>query len=136
MSCSASNVHSPMVAASNFACCAQSTYVQDQVCTQINITPVAPTTTTQDLYVIDINPAKLYVTGTLSISSAPVGSTLRVNYLLGSVLVETDTIIPGTALAFTKSGFDTIQLSYTTISGSATPNIVGELCLTIRYPVS
>ncbi|SFL55319.1 Protein of unknown function [Paenibacillus sp. 1_12] len=71
------------------------------------------------------------------ISAAPVGRTITVNFLLGGpagTIVETDTITPGTALAFTKTGFDTIQLEVT--AGGVTPNITGELCVTPRYPIS
>lgn len=136
MSCYA-DIQSPKVAYSHLTCCAQNTYVQDQLCTQINITP-GTAAFTQELYVVNINPAKLFATGTLFISAAPANRVLTVNFFLGGatgVLVETDTVIPGTALAFTKSGFDTIQLSVTAGVG-VTPNITGELCLTLRYPVA
>ncbi|MBU6146473.1 MAG: DUF3992 domain-containing protein [Paenibacillaceae bacterium] len=131
------DIQSPRVAYSHLTCCAQSTYVQDQLCTQINIAPEIAAFA-QELYVVDINPAKLFVSGTLFISAAPAGRVLTVNFFLGGAggtLVETDTVIPGTALAFTKTGFDTIQLAVTAGIG-VTPNITGELCLTVRYPVA
>lgn len=137
MGCHQSEVYSPKVATSSLVCCSQSTYVQDQICTPINITPGIDAFS-QELYVVDINPAKLFVTGTIAISAAPAGRVLTINFYLGGAggtLVETDTVIPGTALAFTKSGFDTIQLAVTAGIG-VTPNITGEICLTIRYPVA
>ena len=111
MGCRCGSSRGPMVAESNFSCCSQVTYVQDQVCFNINITPVA-TEITQDLYRLNVNPMNLFVSGTIQIGAAPAGRTLTVNFLLGGPagkIIETDTITPGTALAFTKTGFDTIQ---------------------------
>ncbi|MEK8132657.1 S-Ena type endospore appendage [Paenibacillus filicis] len=137
MSCRGGFGRGPSVAESNFSCCNQVTFVQDQVCFSINITPVA-TEITQDLYTLNVNPTSTYVSGTLTIGTAPAGRTITVNFLLGGpggTIVYTDTITTGTALAFTRTGFDTIQL-VVAAGVAVTPNITGELCVTPRYPVS
>ncbi|OCT17208.1 hypothetical protein A8709_23465 [Paenibacillus pectinilyticus] len=126
-----------MVADSNFSCCSQVTYVQDQVCIPLNIVAVA-TAITQDLYRLNVNPLNLYVSGTILVAAAPAGRVLTVNFFLGGptgTLIETDTLTIGTALAFTKTGFDTIQLEVAAGVG-ITPNITGELCVTPRYAIS
>ncbi|MFC3803462.1 DUF3992 domain-containing protein [Cohnella sp. GCM10012308] len=135
--CRGGSSRSPMVAESNFSCCTPATFVQDQVCFNINITPVATEITT-NLYRLNVNPLSLFVSGTLLIGAAPAGRTLTVNFLLGGptgTIIETDTITAGTALAFTKTGFDTIQL-VVGAGAAVTPNITGELCVTPRYPLS
>lgn len=80
----------------------------------------------------------LYVSGSISISGAPAERLLTVNWLLGGptgTIVETDTHIPGTALIFTKTDFDTIEL-VVAAGTDVTPNITAEICVTARYPVS
>ncbi|WP_084224575.1 DUF3992 domain-containing protein [Paenibacillus pectinilyticus] len=137
MSCRGGSSRSPMVADSNFSCCSQVTYVQDQVCIPLNIVAVA-TAITQDLYRLNVNPLNLYVSGTILVAAAPAGRVLTVNFFLGGptgTLIETDTLTIGTALAFTKTGFDTIQLEVAAGVG-ITPNITGELCVTPRYAIS
>ncbi|WP_025849467.1 DUF3992 domain-containing protein [Paenibacillus ehimensis] len=137
MGCKFSSSRAPMVAESNFSCCSQVTFVQDQICTPINITPVA-TAITQVLYSINVNPINIYVSGSIMIGAAPTGRTITVEFLVGGAtgtVIETETITPGTSLAFTKTGFDTILLLIA--AGTAvTPNITGEICVTPRYPVS
>ncbi|MFB9330816.1 DUF3992 domain-containing protein [Paenibacillus aurantiacus] len=137
MGCRGSSSRSPMVAESNFSCCNQVTFVQDQVCYPINITPIAGAIT-QDLYRLNVNPASVYATGTITVGAAPAGRAITVNFLVGGptgTVIETDTITPGTAFAFTKTGFDTIQL-VVAAGAAVTPNITGEFCITPRYPLS
>jgi hypothetical protein len=112
--------------------------VQDQVCSDINITPITSGAFATDIYRSNLNPGRLYLSGTLLITAAPAGRTITVNFRLGGptgTIVETDTILVGTSLAFNKTGFDTIEL----VVGAGTdltPNVTGQLCLTSRYPVA
>ncbi len=125
------------VAYGSLTCCRQSTFVQDQVCTPINIDVNTVDQISQVIYVNNINPARLYATGYINISAAPDNRTITVYFLLGGLtgtIVEQDTIIPGTALSFTKSGFDTIQIAIAA-GTDITPNVSGEFCITVRYPV-
>jgi hypothetical protein len=126
-----------VVADTNFACASQTTYVQDQICSPFDIALNTGAIST-DIYRSNLNPAKLYVSGSLSVDSVPVGRSVTVNFRLGGptgVIVETDVVYPGTSLAFTKKGFDTIELLIS--AGTVTtPNVTGQLCLTERYPVA
>ncbi|QQZ64561.1 DUF3992 domain-containing protein (plasmid) [Paenibacillus sonchi] len=137
MGCKCSSSRAPMVAESNFSCCNQVTFVQDQICTPINVIPTAAAIT-QILYRNNLNPISLFVSGSVKIGSVPAGRSITVDFLIGGptgTVIESDTITPGTSFGFTKTGFDTILL--TIAAGTAvTPNITGEVCVTPRYPIS
>jgi hypothetical protein len=137
MGCSQNQTCGAVVANGNFACTTQTTFVQDQICSPFDIA-LSTSAISTDLYRTNLNPARLYVSGTLSLDSAPVNRSLTVNFRLGGptgIIVETDVVFPGTSLAFTKRGFDTIEI---VISAGAdiTPNVTGQLCITERYPVA
>lgn len=126
-----------MVAESRFSCCNQISYVQDKVCIPINMTP-ADTEMTQNLYRLNMNPMNVYVSGTINVGAAPADRTITAIFLVGGpggTIVATDTITPGSALAFTQTGFDTIQLVIGA-GAAVTPNITGELCVTPRYSLT
>ncbi len=121
----------------NFSCCSQKSYVQDQICFPFNIIPVT-NSFFQELYVAGINPTKLFSTGTIFVSSAPVSRIITLNFYIGgsaSTLVNSVQITPGTTLSFTQSGFDTIELAVSACHTN-TPNITGNVCMTVRYPVN
>ncbi len=126
-----------VVADSNFACTTQTTFVQDQICSPFDIALGTGAIST-NIYRTNLNPARLYVSGTISVDSVPAGRSVTVNFRLGGptgVLVQTDVVFPGTSLAFTKKGFDTIELLISA-GTNTTPNVTGQMCLTERYPVA
>ncbi len=137
MSCTGSSSQSPSVAFSNFSCCSQSTYVQDQTCKLFDI--AAPILGVNPvIFVSNFNTSRLYASGTITITTAPTDRVIEVLFLLGGptgTIIETDTIVVGGVLTFMKTGFDTIQL---TIGPGAllTPNVTGEICMNVRYPVA
>jgi hypothetical protein len=138
MGCQTAFSCSPTVANSNFACSTQNTYVQDQLCSDINITPNTTGAFSAIIYQSNLNPARLFVSGTIAIGGAPAGRTIDVLFRLGGptgTVVQTDTIVVGTALAFNKTGFDTIEL-VVGAGDELTPNVTGQLCITSRYPVA
>jgi hypothetical protein len=137
MGCSQNNTCGAVVANGHFACTTQTTFVQDQICSPFDIALNTGAIST-DLYRTNLNPARLYVSGTLSLDSIPAGRSVTVNFRLGGptgVIVETDVVYPGTSLAFTKRGFDTIEILISA-GDVTTPNVTGQLCLTERYPVA
>jgi hypothetical protein len=138
MSCYPRNACGAIVAESHFACTTQTTFVQDQICSTFDIAVDTIEAITTDLYRTNLNPARLYVSGTITVDSAPDARIVTVDFLLGGptgTIIETDTILVGTSLAFTKRGFDTIRI--TLGAGNATtPNLTGQLCITERYPVA
>ncbi|TXK67388.1 DUF3992 domain-containing protein [Paenibacillus sp. N3.4] len=119
------------LAVGNHECCSQTSFVQDKLCAPYTITSVTPLIT---IYALNTNPSKTFVSGTISLESGPTGGDVTVTFLLGATIVETDTLIVGASLAFTKSGFTSITLTGT---GAApfTPPYQGEFCLTPRYPL-
>jgi hypothetical protein len=138
MSCQTNFTCGPSVAYGSLTCSNAPTYVQDQVCSDINITPITTGAFSTDIYRSNLNPSRLYVSGFISITDAPLNRTITVNFRLGGptgTIVETDTILPGTSLAFNKTGFDTIEL----VVGAGedlTPNVTGQICVTSRYAVN
>jgi hypothetical protein len=138
MSCQTNFACGPSVAYGNVACGNTPTYVQDQVCTDINITPITTGPFSTDIYRSNLNPSRLFVSGFISITGAPITRTITVNFRIGGpagTIIETDTILPGTSLAFNKTGFDTIEL-VVGAGDDLTPNVTGQLCVTSRYAVA
>jgi hypothetical protein len=122
-----------------FSCCEEEVFVQDKICSDFNITPTAGVAVSQDVFRTNVNPGTLFASGTIRLDTAPAGSTFVVNWRLGGptgTIVETDTLVAGSSISFTKTGFDTIQVVGTASAlGATTPNFAGELCITPRYPI-
>ncbi|WP_017688625.1 S-Ena type endospore appendage [Paenibacillus sp. PAMC 26794] len=125
--CGSSNNQTIVVG--NHECCSQVPFVQDKLCAPYTITAATPTIT---IFALNTNPSKTFVSGTISLDSGPTAGTVTVEFLLGTTVVETDTLPVGASLAFTKTGFTSITLTGT---GAApfTPLYQGEFCITPRY---
>ncbi|MGH0431644.1 DUF3992 domain-containing protein [Bacillus mycoides] len=109
---------------SNLSCCSNKTLVQDQVCIDWSATGAVTETVytnniTQDLY------ASGYVKYDVGVNP------VTVNFLVGATVVNTITIQPQSSGSFTVRYFTTIQIVTTGIGTSQ-----GQLCLTVRYPIS
>ncbi|WP_017688626.1 S-Ena type endospore appendage [Paenibacillus sp. PAMC 26794] len=124
--CGSSNNQTIVVG--NHECCSQAPFVQDKLCAPYTLTTAAPLV----IYALNTNPSKTFVSGTISLDSGLTGGNVTVDFLLGTAIVETETLTAPGILAFTKTGFTSITL---TGVGAApfTPPYQGEFCITPRY---
>ncbi|MFK4308342.1 hypothetical protein ABH948_005436 [Bacillus sp. RC218] len=109
---------------SSLSCCSNNKLVQDQVCIDWSATGAVTETVytnniTQDLY------ASGYVKYDIGVNP------ITVNFLVGTAIVNTITVQPQSSGSFTVRYFTTIQIVTT---GTGTSQ--GQLCLTVRYPIS
>lgn len=106
------------------SCCTNKTLVQDKVCTDWSITGAG----NQIIYTNNIT-QEIYASGYIKYE---VGiNSITVDFLNGATVVDTLIVQPQSSGTFTVRRFTTIRIT-TTGAGDHQ----GEVCVTVRYPVS
>ncbi|MDW3037889.1 S-Ena type endospore appendage [Bacillus pacificus] len=111
-------------------CCPDKNYVQDKVCSPWSGTVVA-TAITNVLYNNNIN-QNMIGTGFVRYDVGPAPITLTVLDATGAT-IDTQTLNPGTSIAFTYRRFVTIEVI---LPAATAGTYQGEFCITTRYPLS